>query len=339
MDHYQRALRAGAAAIVLAISLRLFGGGIFQPLLQIRKDPDLLSFLLYLQTGRLVRIGARPEVTEPSLAPTQPPVIEPEVTAPPPEQEPVVFTSADLESIGLIDIAGYDPDLEKLLLAPLDLGQEMPTILIVHTHATESYAGAPEAVYSEHGAYRSLEAEYNMVAIGREVARILEAGGIRVIHDETLHDYPDYNSSYGNARRTIQRHLEENPEICMVLDIHRDASDGAGGSQLVTAGTVGGQRSSQLMMVVGTDATGNYFPTWQENLSLALKLTALLEKTDPGLTRPVTLREHRFNMDLTAGSLIVEVGAAGDTLPEAILAANALARAVLTLLNSSATGE
>ena len=44
-------------------------------------------------------------------------------------------------------------------------------------------------------------------------------------------------------------------------------------------------------------------------------------------------------MDLTAGSLIVEVGAAGDTLPEAILAANALARAVLTLLNSSAAGE
>ena len=333
MDHYQRALRAGAAAIVLAISLRLFGGGIFRPLLQFRKDPDLLSFLLYLQTGRLVRVTASPEVTQPPSAPALPSEPVPEVTVAPPEEE-VVFTAADLEAIDLIDIAGYDPDLEKLLLSPLDLGQEPPVILIVHTHATESYAGAPEDVYSEHGAFRSLEAEYNMVAVGREVARILEAGGIRVIHDETLHDYPDYNSSYSNARRTIQRHLEENPDIGMVLDIHRDASDGANGSQLITAGTVGGQKSSQLMMVVGTDATGNYFPGWQENLSLALKLTALLEKSDPGLTRPVTLREHRFNMDLTTGSLIVEVGAAGDTMPEAILAANALARAVLTLLDS-----
>lgn len=333
LDHYQRALRAGAAAIVLAISLRLFSGGIFQPLLQLRKDPDLLSFLLYLQTGRLVRITAAPEATEPQQQPTVPPEPSLEATKQP-EKKPVTFTPADLEAIAVNDTVDYDPDLEKLLLSPLQWGNEIPTVLIVHTHATESYAGAPEEAYSEHGAYRSLEPEHNMIAIGREVARILEAGDIRVIHDETFHDYPDYNSSYSNARRTIQRHLEENPEICMVLDIHRDASDGANGSQLVTAGTVGGQPSSQLMMVVGTDATGNYFPNWQENLALALKLTALLEQTDPGLTRPVTLREHRFNMDLTPGSLIVEVGAAGDTQAEATLAANALARAVLALLGS-----
>ena len=117
----------------------------------------------------------------------------------------------------------------------------------------------------------------------------------------------------------------------MVLDIHRDASDGAGGSQLTTSGTVGGQKSAQLMLVAGTDTAGNYFPNWQENLALALKLTALLEQEDPGLTRPVTLREHRFNMDLTPGSLIVEVGAAGDRLEDALLAANAFARAVLQL--------
>ena len=335
MDHCQRALRAGAAAIVLAISLRLFGGGIFQPLLQLRNDPDLISFLLYLQTGRLVRITAAPEVTEPSSKPTAPPQPSLEATESFPEEKPVEFTPSDLEAIAVNDTVDYGPDLEKLLLSPLQWGDELPTVLIVHTHATESYAGAPEEVYSEHGAYRSLEPEHNMIAIGREVARILEAGGIRVIHDETFHDYPDYNSSYSNARRTIQRHLEENPEIGMVLDIHRDASDGANGSQLVTAGTVGGQPSSQLMMVVGTDATGNYFPNWQENLALALKLTALLEQTDPGLTRPVTLREHRFNMDLTPGSLIVEVGGAGDTQAEATLAANALARAVLALLNST----
>ena len=129
--------------------------------------------------------------------------------------------------------------------------------------------------------------------------------------------------------------LEENPEICMVLEIHRDASDGANGSQLVTAGTVGGQRSSQLMMVVGTDTTGNYHPNWQKNLSLALKLSAVLEQSDPGITRPISLREHRFNMDLTPGSLIVEIGAAGNTHSEAMLAAGALARGVLLLANGT----
>lgn len=328
MDHHQRALRTGAAALLLAISLRLFSGGIFQPL-NLTVPTNLLSFLLYLQTGRIVRL---PRPTQPPT-PTQT-VVSP-TTEPPETQPPVVFTTEDLENIDVYYTVDYRPDLEALLLSPLTwLPEDTPTVLIVHTHATESYAGAPEEIYSEHGAYRSLDAQYNMLAIGEEVKRILETGGVRVIHDRTLHDYPSYNSSYGNARESIQRHLAENPEICMVLDIHRDASDGANGSQLVTTGTVGGQKSSQLMMVVGTDTTGNYFPNWQENLSLALKLTALLEQTDPGLTRPVTLREHRFNMDLTPGSLIVEVGAAGDTLDEAILAANALSRAVLALLDS-----
>lgn len=329
MDHHQRALRTGAAVLLLAISLRLIGGGIFQPLTP-TVPTNLLSFLLYLQTGRIVRLPrptqSPPTTTQSVGAPT---------TAPAETEPPVVFTAGDLEYIDVHYSVDYRPDLEELLLAPLTwLPEEAPTVLIVHTHATESYAGAPDSVYSEHGAYRCLEEDYNMLAIGAEVKRILEAGGVRVIHDKTLHDYPSYNSSYSNARDSIQRHLAENPEICMVLDIHRDASDGANGSQLVTAGTVGGQKSSQLMMVVGTDATGNYFPNWEENLSLALKLTALLEQTDPGLTRPVTLREHRFNMDLTPGSLIVEVGAAGDTLDEAILAANALSRAVLTLLTN-----
>ena len=173
-----------------------------------------------------------------------------------------------------------------------------------------------------------------MLSIGDEVARLLEAGGIRVIHDRTVHDYPSYNDSYGNARWTIQRQLEEHPEICLVLDIHRDAADSTDG-QLVTVGNIDGQRSAQLMMVVGTDTTGNYHPNWQENLSLALKLSAVLEQSDPGITRPISLREHRFNMDLTPGSLIVEIGAAGNTHAEAMLAAGALARGVLLLANGT----
>lgn len=333
MDHQRRVLRAGAAVILLAISLRLAGGGIFQSLAGVWDSPGLLSFFLYLQTGRTVRYF--PAADEPQAA-TVPQETVPETTAPPQEPAVVTFSGADMELVGVNYSCDYRPDLESLLLSPLqwDLTAETPTVLIVHTHATESYAQKPGAEYAQWGAYRSLDAAYNMISIGEEVARILESGGIRVIHDKTLHDYPSYNDSYANARETILGYLEEYPDICLVLDIHRDASDGSGG-QLVTAGTVGGQKSAQLMMVVGTDTTGNYFPNWQENLSLALKLTALLEQTDPGLTRPISLREHRFNMDLTPGSLIVEVGAAGNTHDEAVLAANALARAILTLANGT----
>ena len=222
----------------------------------------------------------------------------------------------------------YRPPLEALLLSPLswDLRGNPPKVLLLHTHTTEGYTGE----YKETEPFRTLDEKHNMLSIGDEVARILEEAGIGVIHDRTVHDYPSYNDSYENARQTIQRHLEENPDICLVLDIHRDASD-IGGAQFATQGTVDGLPSAQLMMVVGTDATGNYHPNWQENLALALKLSAVLEWSDPGLTRPISLREHRFNMDLTPGSLIVEVGAAGNTHSEALRAARALARGILKL--------
>ena len=219
------------------------------------------------------------------------------------------------------------------MAAPLnwDLTGDAPTVLIIHTHATESYTKSPGEDYEETVSYRTLDDRYNMVSIGAEVARVLTAGGISVLHDGGYHDYPSYNGSYANARMTIQEYLRQYPSIQLVLDIHRDASDGSDGSQLSTSATVGGQPSSQLLVMVGTDAQGNYHPNWQTNLALALKLSAQLERADPGVTRPVTLRGERFNTDLTAGSLLIEVGAAGDTHSQAILAANALARGILAL--------
>ena len=334
MDHQRKALRWGAAVIVLSLTLRLFGGGFLPSVGQALRDERFLSLLVYLQTGRVVRYPQNvvpPRETVPPL-PATPTVTVPEPALP-------VFSAEDLALISVNYGCGYRPDLENLLLSPLDwdLTEEEPAVLIVHTHATEGYAKQPYEDYVENLPYRTLDERYNMVSIGDEVARVLESGGIRVIHDRSFHDDPSYNDSYGNARASIEYYLKQYPSIRMVLDIHRDASDGADGSQLVTVGTVGGQRSAQLMVVVGTDATGNYHPAWQQNLALALKLTAVLEQTDPGLTRPVNLRGERFNMDLTAGSLLIEVGGAGNTHAEALLAANALARGILALAKGTAS--
>ncbi len=322
MDHHRQSIRTGAAVLLLAVVIRLAGGGFFQP------NPAVLSFFLYLQTGRTVQAPTVPTVPTATAPLPTVPALAPDLPA---------FSAEDLDLVELRYSCDYRPELAPLLVSPLrwDLTGDSPKVLILHTHATESYTQVPGETYQEaHGPYRTLDENYNMISVGKEVARVLEAGGISVIHDTTLHDYPDYNQSYNNARKTIQAWLEEYPDICLVLDIHRDAA-GEGTDQLVTAGTVGGQASSQLMLVTGTDFTGNYFPDWEQNLALALKLTALLEQQDPGLTRPVTLREHRFNMDLTPGSVIVEVGAAGDTHSQAMLAANALARAVLLLAKGS----
>lgn len=328
MDHQRQALRIGAAAIAFAVLLRLFAFT-FSAARDIFQETEWLSLAVFLQTGRVVRYP-KTEQSVPELPqPTQP--VQP--TQP---QSPAVlptFSEEDLLNVGLINDSGYKLDLTPLITQALswDLTEGEPAVLILHTHATEAYTPSGEDQYESSGDYRTLDTYYNMVSVGEEVARVLEEGGVSVIHDKTLHDYPSYNGSYGNARQTIAEYLEKYPSIRMVLDIHRDAAAMSSGGQLNTSATVGGQPSAQIMVVIGTDATGNYHPNWRENLALALKLTAQLEREDPGITRPIHLRPERFNMDMTLGSLLVEVGAAGDTHAEAMLAANALARAVLVL--------
>ena len=164
-----------------------------------------------------------------------------------------------------------------------------------------------------------------MLSIGEQVAQALENAGIGVIHDKTLHDRPSYDNAYVAARKTIQQQLEAHPTIQLILDIHRDAAERSYG-QLRTKAIINGERSAQLMVVLGAN-----HENYEQNLSLALKLHAQLERQAPGITRPLQLRASRFNQDLSPGALIVEVGAAGNTHAEAHLAADQLAQAVIAL--------
>ena len=339
MDHQKIVLKLGALAISFALFLRLFGSAVgFSR--RIFQNPDLLSFAVFLQTGRLVRY---PQPVPPPTLPTAPPTetptelpTEPEqevIATEPPQPDKPTFSPSDLNSLSMIYGCDYRPDLETLLLSPLnwDLYGDEPAVLILHTHATESYAPTDDAAYTPSGDRRTLEEAYNMLSIGDQVADILEAGGISVLHDRTFHDYPSYNGSYVSARNAIAGYLQQYPSIRMVLDIHRDAASTDSGAHLTTSATVNGQPSSQLMVVIGTDSTGNYHPNWQTNLALALKLTAQWERLSPGITRPIYLRAERFNMDMTPGSLLIEVGASGDTHAQALEAAKVLAQGILDL--------
>ena len=322
MDHQQRSLRAGALVIGAAILLRLLCGGALAPLVRALTRPETVAVLMYLETGRVARPYSA--MTYPAESPI-PDWNQPQQSAP-------VFTAEDLALLQIDNETDYDPDLSALLTGELDwdLTGDAPSVLILHTHGTESYTPSPGEYYSESGDYRTLDEGYNMLSIGERVAARLEEAGIRVIHHRDLHDYPSYNGSYYNARQSIEAILEANPGICLILDLHRDAAATDTG-QMDTSATVNGQEAAQLMLVVGTDAGGLDHPNWQENLSLALKLQAQLEQMYPGLCRPINLCAERFNEDESPGALLVEVGAAGNTRPEALLAADALVDGIIAL--------
>lgn len=338
MNPILKARQTGKTVILCALVLRMCAAGMPGRVIRWARDPKVISFLIYLETGRTVRSS----VSSPEPARKLKAVSPPEIPAPrqsPARAEPPLpcFTSRDLAAVSVADSSGENPDLEALLTQPLhlSLAGEEPTVLILHTHATESYTPAPGEEYPESAAFRTLEEGANMLAVGDRVTELLEAGGIRVIHDRALHDYPSYNSAYSHARKAIREQLEHAPAIQLVLDLHRDAAGNAK-NQLRTNALCSKGSCAQLMLVLGTGNAGAPHSRWQQNLALGLKLTAQLERQCPGITRPISLRPQRFNQDLSPGALLVEVGAAGNTRQEALLAAEQLADAILALKNGSA---
>ena len=315
MDPQSRARRVGCTAILCALALRLFTAGV---------PEKAAAFLRYLETGRDVRFSPSLAVFSPRFVESPPPSV-PEVTEPP------LPSYSDPEQIGLYYGCNVQPDVEALLTQPLswDLTGQDPSVLILHTHSTESYTQTGEP-YVESSRWRTLDEHYNMLSIGEHVGQLLAKAGIAAVQDRELHDYPSYNGSYVHARKAIKAYLEQYPTIRLVLDLHRDAV-GTEQHQMRTLATVNGENSAQLMVVLGTN-----HENYQENLSLALKLHAQLERQASGLTRPLQLRAQRFNQDLSPGALLVEVGAAGNTHAEALLAAEQLAEAIITLANGTA---
>lgn len=333
MDHQQWSLRMGAWVVSCALILRLGSGGFFQPIADFFTQPDIASFLLYLETGRIVRFSQSSEVLEVFARESPTPDFALEATVP--ETLPC-FTAEEGSSVKVKYGCSKRPDLGGLIQKPLgwDLSGEEPAVLILHTHATESYTRSMGENYEESAAFRTLDEEYNMISVGDYLGKLLESAGIGVVHDRQLHDYPSYSGSYNHARKSMEAYLAEYPSIKLVLDLHRDAS-GDNDNQMRTSATVDGVPSAQIMLVVGTDAAGLEHPNWEENLALGLKLHVQMERIAPGICRYVNLRGQRFNQDESPGALLVEVGAAGNTHAEALKATEVLAKGIVALSKGS----
>lgn len=227
----------------------------------------------------------------------------------------IVFNNATTYPMNLAELKNIEPSFSN------------PTVLIVHTHTSEAYAESYDA--------RSTDNRKNVVRIGEIISEILKKEGINVIHDTTQNDSPSYNGSYSKALGVIQRNIEENQNIQVVLDIHRDytaRNENGEETQLKPVTQVMGKPTSQVMLVVGTNNSGLTHPDWKENLAFAVKINEELDKISEGIARPINVRKERFNQHLTKGSLIVEVGSAANTLEESEEAAVHIANAVASVL-------
>lgn len=333
MDIHKRSLQIGSAVLLCALVLRL-GGGMAGKLVHALGQPEVAATLLFLETGRVVRAAAPQAPHVPSVQ-ANAEAADPTEEAAANDPAPAVFSKDDIKLVALNNRTSNKVDVSPLLQKPLswDLTQNAPTVLIYHTHGTESYTKTEN--YQESSSYRTRDNGYNMVSIGTAVTEALTKAGISVIHDTVPHDYPSYDGSYSAARKSIQQYLQEYPSIRLVLDLHRDSMTDSSGKQLQSTVDAGGEKAAQIMLVMGTQTGSVSYPNWQENMALAVKLHATLEKRCPGIMRPLCIRAQRFNQDLSSGALLLEMGAAGNTRQQALKSAEILSQAILDLAHGA----
>lgn len=321
---HDRVLRTGAAAIALAVVLKIFTS---VPLpTKLFNAQSVSRWVIYLETGRiLAETVPATQATDPT-----PTVIEKE---PPEEPRRLSFSPSDGDLVNIRSSWDCALTPRELVMEPLDwdLTGDEPTVLIYHTHAMESYTPQTGEDYTEEVPFRTADLDYNMVSIGTRLAELLENAGISVLHDTTLHDAASYNGSYAFSRETVEKYLAQYPSIRLVLDIHRDAAEDGSGHQVATTAETAQGDTARLMLVLGSEAGGLYNPNWQENYALAVKLQAVLEQESPGLCRELHLTDQRYNQDLSPGALLIEVGAAGNSHDEALRAMTPLAEAIAAL--------
>ena len=215
---------------------------------------------------------------------------------------------------------GSDAALDASMLAgpyAAALGETGPQVLIIHTHATESYTMPAGSEYEASDTFRTTDTRCNMVRIGDEMEQVLTAAGIGVVHDRSLYDYPSYSGAYNRSLASIESYLQKYPSISFVLDVHRDAVQDANGQQFkLLCGE--DKNAAQLEFVIGSNGGGLSHDLWRENLKLACAVQETLHADYPTLMRPITVRNSRYNQFKTTGSLLVEVGTAGNSLEEAV---------------------
>ena len=321
---HDRVLRTGAAAIALAVVLKIFTS---VPLpTKLFNAQSVSRWVIYLETGRiLAETVPATQATEPT-----PTVIEKE---PPEEPRRLSFSPSDGELVKIRSSWDCALTPRELVMEKLDwdLTGDEPTVLIYHTHAMESYTPQTGEDYTEEVPFRTADSDYNMVSVGTRLAKLLENAGISVLHDTTLHDAASYNGSYASSRETVEKYLAQYPSIRLVLDIHRDAAEDGNGHQVAATAETAQGDTARLMLVLGSEAGGLYNPNWQENYALAVKLQAVLEQESPGLCRELHLTDQRYNQDLSPGALLIEVGAAGNSHDEALRAMTPRAEAIAAL--------
>lgn len=220
-----------------------------------------------------------------------------------------------------VDVAAL---LKEGFIKP-DLAAEGPSVLIYHTHTTESYADA-SGEYSDNS-------DQGVIGVGKAMKEVFESHGLETVHlTDNYIEGGAFNKAYTRSLKGVEAVLKEYPSIKIVLDIHRDSIT-EGSTEYCPLTTIDGKDYAQIMVISGTNDLGLSHPGWEDNLKYALALVKQLQTDYPGLSRPLYLNANRYNTHTTPYALLVEVGGGANTAEQAKRSGRAVAESICKIVN------
>ena len=205
-----------------------------------------------------------------------------------------------------------------------------PQILIYHTHSQEGFADSTPG-----------DDNTTIMGAGERLAEILRTRyGFQVIHHLGKYDVESRDNAYSNSAPDLERILAENPDIEVIIDLHRD--EVAADRKLVTE--IDGRPTARFMFFNGlsrTTKTGEieYLqnPNLDENLAFSFQMQVISNEYYPGITRKIYLKGYRYNMHYRGKSLLIELGAQTNTVEEIMNACDPLAHILSLVLAGEAS--
>ena len=237
----------------------------------------------------------------------------------------LVFASSDSADSLLLDPGEADIEIE-ILASDTEAPAASPRVLIYHTHTHEAYEQVAEDPYDALEAWRTADADHSVVRVGEALSEALRGYGFEVIHDTTDHEGDQLSTAYTRSLKTLESYEQR---FDLYIDLHRDAyADG----EIDTVASQSGEALAPLMLLVGNGNGFDVKPWYEQNYAFACALEKRINAIEPGLCKPVLVKDGRYNQHIGVFSTLIEVGHNRNTLAQALGSVPPLAKALYSLM-------